>query len=344
MSAHACCEKKKKWYDNKLVLLNIVLLGLILLSPFFKITQQLFPNFLFYLRFIWWTIGLGLLIGGIIDYFVPQEYIEHFLAKNKKSNLFYALGLGFFLSACSHGILAIAIQLYKKGASFSSVATLLLASPWANLPITFLLFRFFGIQNGALLLGSSTLIALITGAILQQLERSTYIEKNPFHQNLSLNSSLSQDVKTRFKQYKATSHQLLTDFRGVLHGAIDLAKMVLAWLIFGIFIAALLKTFMPHHIVMTYLGNSFTGMSITLIFATLIEVCSEGSAPIAFEIYAQTHALGNVLIFLLAGVATDYTEIGLIWSSIGKKPALLIPIITVPQVFIIGWLLNVIAT
>jgi len=42
----------------------------------------------------------------------------------------------------------------------------------------------------------------------------------------------------------------------------------------------------------------------------------------------------------MAGVATDYTEIGLIWSNIGKKAALWLPVITIPQIIILGYLFN----
>ena len=82
------------------------------------------------------------------------------------------------------------------------------------------------------------------------------------------------------------------------------------------------------------------GLGITLIVATIIEVCSEGSAPISFEIFNQTGAFGNSFTFLMAGVATDYTELGLIWSNIGKKAAVWLPIITVPQILILGYLFN----
>ena len=82
------------------------------------------------------------------------------------------------------------------------------------------------------------------------------------------------------------------------------------------------------------------GLAVTLFFATIIEVCSEGSAPLAFEIYNQSGAFGNSFTFLMAGVATDYTEIGLIWHNIGKRAALWLPILTVPQVLAFGILFN----
>jgi uncharacterized membrane protein YraQ (UPF0718 family) len=91
---------------------------------------------------------------------------------------------------------------------------------------------------------------------------------------------------------------------------------------------------------MDYMGPDLTGILVTLLIATVIEVCSEGTSPIAFEIFNKVGALGNPFVFLMAGVATDYTEIGLIWSNIGRRAAIWLPVVTVPQVVIAGLLLN----
>ena len=61
-------------------------------------------------------------------------------------------------------------------------------------------------------------------------------------------------------------------------------------------------------------------------------------ALLAFEIFNKTGAFGNSFTFLMAGVATDYTEIGLIWQNIGKKAAL--PILTIPQILILSYIFN----
>jgi len=42
----------------------------------------------------------------------------------------------------------------------------------------------------------------------------------------------------------------------------------------------------------------------------------------------------------MAGVVTDYTEIGLLWTNVGKKTALWMPVVAVPQVIILGYLAN----
>ena len=112
------------------------------------------------------------------------------------------------------------------------------------------------------------------------------------------------------------------------------------WLLVGMLMAAFARAYIPQHYFTEFMGPTVIGLLITLLFATIIEVCSEGSAPLAFEIYNKTGALGNSFTFLMAGVATDYTEIGLIWHNIGKKAALWIPILTIPQILILSYIFN----
>jgi len=336
-SCPSCASNKKvPWYKERLYIVGLITSVLIIISYLIPALNKLFEAFIDYFKLIWWAILLGLVIGGIIDYFVPREYISKFLATNKKRSIFYAVAFGFLMSACSHGILAIAIQLYKKGASVPSVIAFLLASPWANLPITILLFGFFGVK-ALFLVGSAIIIAIITGFVYMILNKKGLIEKNPNTINVSDEFSIRKDFKKRFKNHKFS----VDDIKGVAKGSWSLAKMVVWWLLIGMILASFLRAFVPSHIFMSYLGPTLFGLFITLVLATIIEVCSEGSSVLAFELFKQTGAFGNSFTFLMAGVATDYTEIGLIWSNIGKKTALWLPVITVPQIFILGYLFNI---
>ena len=62
-----------------------------------------------YLKAIWWAVALGLVLGGAIDYYVPREYISKILAGKSPSAILNAVFLGFLMSACSHGIIALAM-------------------------------------------------------------------------------------------------------------------------------------------------------------------------------------------------------------------------------------------
>ena len=284
---------------RKLKIVLSVFVGVVALS-FLQPFAALNDSVMDYLALIWWAVLLGLVLGGVIDYFIPDGFMIRFLGRKRKRTLLYAGIAGFLMSACSHGILAIAIQLYKKGASVPAVITFLLASPWANLPMTILLFGFFGWKAALFVLGAM-LIALITGFVFMILDKAGLIEGS---------SELAQadDIEwTRLQNF-----DLSATIKGVGVGALSLANMVLWWILLGVMFAALIGAYVPEHIFMNYMGPDLAGIGITLLFATIIEVCSEGTSPIAFEIFNKTGVLGNPFVFLMAGVATDYTEIGLL--------------------------------
>jgi hypothetical protein len=318
-------------FNKKLKIVGTIFILIFIISflplPYLS---QLNKSIISYLRLIWWAVLLGLVIGGLIDYFVPRDFIFKYLGQRKKRTLFYSVIAGFLMSACSHGILAISMQLYKKGASIPAVITFLLASPWANLPITILLFGFFGIK-ALFFIGAAMLIALITGFIYIGLEKVGWIEQ-------------SKSIKLTNKKIKwqnISNSDLKKASYGVLKGSVNLANMVLWWILIGFLAAVIIRAYIPQNIFMNYFGPGLFGLLLTLAFATIIEVCSEGSAPIAFEIFNKTAALGNPFVFLMAGVVTDYTEIGLLWTNIGKKTAIWLPIITVPLVILIDYLFNI---
>jgi uncharacterized membrane protein YraQ (UPF0718 family) len=338
-TAHHCCHSEPAPHCHggaaapvklgKKLRNTLIVFLLVLAASFLPQLAPLNEALLSYMGMIWWAVLLGLVIGGLIDYFVPDAFVRSLLGRGDGRSIFLAVVSGFLLSACSHGILAIAIQLYKKGAGVPSVITFLLASPWANLPITILLFSFFGWQ-ALLIVVAAMLIAVVTGFVFLALDRAGLIE-----------AALEAGPTDEVSWSRVTNFEFRKSFKGVWRGTVSLANMVLWWIIIGFLAAALIKAYVPHHWFMQYMGPTFTGLLITLAVATVIEICSEGSSPIAFEIFRQTGALGNPFVFLMAGVVTDYTEIGLLWTSIGKRTAIWLPVVAVPQVMLVAWLFNI---
>lgn len=328
----SCCHhQQKKWFKEPLFLisgfilffwlLHLVLsfLGINLLSP-------LFQKFFQYLKLTWWAIGLGFLIGGLIEILVPENLMVNLLGKGKKS-IFIAVFLGFLASACSHGILAIAVSLYKKGASTAATLAFLLAAPWANLAITILLFALFG-TKALLIIGGAILVAIVAGFIFRFLEQKGFIEGR------------KEEVlqKKKLETWYWVGWPKLA--RGMFASFWSLSKMVFWWVLLGFFLASILGSFVPESFFHRFFGPSFLGMLATLALATVIEVCSEGSAPMAFELFQKTGAFGNVFVFLMAGVATDFTEFGIVLTNIGKKAAIALVVVTVPLILLLGFLFN----
>ena len=119
-----------------------------------------------------------------------------------------------------------------------------------------------------------------------------------------------------------------------------MGRMVLGWFQLGLVLSAVLGTVTPHQVVARFLGPTPLGLLSTLGVASLIEVCSEGSAPLAFELYRHTGALGNAFAFLMAGVITDVTELGAIWTNIGRRTVFWLLAASLPMVILAGLLLN----
>ncbi|MEZ5919467.1 MAG: permease [Alphaproteobacteria bacterium] len=123
--------------------------------------------------------------------------------------------------------------------------------------------------------------------------------------------------------------------------ALKESRMIIKWLLFGVIIAASIRTFVPTEIFADWFGPSLIGLLLTLVATTIIEVCSEGSAPIASELVTRASAPGNGFAFLMAGVSTDYTEM-LVLREFTKswKISLFLPLVTVPQVVVLGYIMN----
>ncbi len=340
MNEHACCkhenEPPKPWYAKSFYWILLAAALLLGLSFVFPVLEHFRHAFFDYSRMVAWPAAAGFLIGGAVDYYVPREYISRYLAAKHKRTIFYAAGLGFLMSACSHGILALSMELHKKGASGPAVISFLLASPWANLPITFLLIGFFGLK-GVLIILIALVIAILTGFIFQGLDHRNMIEKNRHTVPLEENFSFWHDLNQRFRNYR---FDFKKETSGIAKGSFELFEMVAGWLLVGMILAALSSAFVPPEIFRRFLGPSPAGLLWTLLLATVLEVCSEGTAPFAFEIYRQTRAFGNAFAFLMGGVVTDYTEIGLVWANLGPRTALWMILLTIPQVLFWGWLLN----
>ena len=339
MSNACCVPKEKPFYVNKLFIIAVIGLTSVLVSPFFSQTVAVYNYFLKMFNLVWWAMALGFVIGGFIDYLIPQNYVEKLLSQSKKRTLLLAVVLGALLSTCCHGILAIVIQLHKKGASVPALVTLLMAAPWANFPMTILLVAFFGFK-GYLILAFTIIIALIVGYIFQKLQKLNLLDPSVnATKTKEFDFSIRSDLKKRYQNYRFSKQQFFYDIKGISLGAWSLMKMVLWWFIIAMVISSYIAAFVPHGFFEQYFGPTVLGLFTTLFATSLIEICSEGSSILAFELYNQTGSIANVFVFLVAGVATDFTEIGLIWTNVGKRTAFLIPIVSVPIIMIFAFIL-----
>jgi uncharacterized membrane protein YraQ (UPF0718 family) len=285
----------------------------------------------------WWGLLTGIVAVAVIGR-LPRELVAAVLGRGGSvTGLLRAVGAGVLLDLCNHGILMVGMSLYKRGASLGQTLAFLIASPWNSLSLTLILAALIGWKWMLLFILLSMLVALVTGWIADRLVHAGKLPANPNAVTLPAGYRTGTAIAGVLRSLKPGTHNYLRLAREGLSGS----KMVLRWIFFGFVLTALIRAFVPDASFQQYFGPTLAGLFLTLLATTIIEVCSEGSSPIAADLLTRAHAPGNAFVFLMAGAATDYTEIlALRETTRSWKATLALPLISTPQVLLIGWLIH----
>ena len=151
----------------------------------------------------------------------------------------------------------------------------------------------------------SMVVALITGWVFDRLVTRKILPANPHQYDLPDQFAFWQDAR---KGLRATNYNWQF-FKEIIVSGITDSRIVVRWLLLGILLAAILRVVLDVDQFESLFGPTLIGLLATVFTATILEVCSEGTTPIAADIFNRANAPGNGFAFLMAGVATDYTEI-----------------------------------
>jgi uncharacterized membrane protein YraQ (UPF0718 family) len=285
----------------------------------------------------WWAILMGIVLMGLLAQ-TPKEMISALLGKpGSWQGLFRATAAGLALDLCNHGILMVAMGLYRRGASLGQTVAFLIASPWNSFSLTLLLAALIGWPWMLTFVALSTLIGLLTGFLIEKLTQAGHLPANPHAVALPQHFSYRKAWSDMRAQLRPSPRQVGRLLRTGLRDS----RMVLRWIVFGFVLTVAVKAFLPSDLLHQHFGPTLWGLGLTLLTTTVLEVCSEGSSPLAAELLRSARAPGNAFTFLMAGAATDYTEIMSLRSTTGRWIcAFALPILSIPQVLIISYLLN----
>lgn len=289
------------------------------------------------MNMMWLGIALGIVMVAALGK-VPREFVMAAMGTGTgAAGMARAVGAGVLLDLCNHGILMVASRLYERGASTGQVIAFLVASPWNSFSLTLILIALVGLQWTIAYILLSMLVAMVTGLAFERLERRGTLPRNPNSAPPPENFAFWAEAKQGLSKINPTPswfYNMMVDGAGA-------SRMVLRWILFGVVLAGLIRAVTTPEQFGTYFGPTMMGLLLTMLAATVIEVCSEGSVPVAADIVTHANAPGNGFAFLMTGVATDYTEIMVLRETTGGwKVPLFLPLLTVPQVLVIAWLVN----
>ncbi|WP_417763278.1 SO_0444 family Cu/Zn efflux transporter [Shewanella sp.] len=128
--------------------------------------------------------------------------------------------------------------------------------------------------------------------------------------------------------------------QGLKFAATDLIEDTAIWLLVGLFFAALVQTYVPADFLAQW-GDGLLAMLVMVLVSIPMYICATASTPIAAGLLLAGVSPGAVLVFMLAGPATNIATLGVVAKEMGRRALLgyLGGVLGVALVF--GWIVNI---
>ena len=127
----------------------------------------------------------------------------------------------------------------------------------------------------------------------------------------------TQDLATELKAESVMSRV----FTGLKYAANDLVRDTAIWLLVGLFFAALVQTYVPADFLAKW-GDGILAMLVMVIVSVPMYICATASTPIAAGLLLAGVSPGAVLVFMMAGPATNIATLGVVTKELGKRALL----------------------
>lgn len=243
---------------------------------------------------------LGFLFAGLLKAFLPPDIMNKYLGKSNVMSVMNASLLGVPLPLCSCGVLPAGISLYKNGASKGSAVSFLTSTPQTGVDSILVTWSMLGLPFALI----RPIAAFITGITSGVLTNKLDDEKN-FNQN--------KEVITETPKPKRTLKAVLD------YAFIEMVADIAKWLVIGLLIAALISVLIPDHFFHDFNMNGLLGMLVILVVSIPLYICATSSVPIAAVLLLKGISPGALLVFLMAGPATNAATMTVIGKNLGKK-------------------------
>jgi hypothetical protein len=294
----------------------------------------------------------AMFIAGAIAVFISQASVLKYFGP--KANKFLAYGVasvsGTILAVCSCTVLPLFGGIYLNGAGIGPATAFLYSGPAINVLAIVYSARLLGYD-----IGLARVIGAVTFSIIIGILMAIIFRKEERQKNAAAFEMLLADPKTKplWKQiiffailvgilvFAASKQWLIT---GVLLAALGIIlwrwfttgelkqwmletwrffRLIIPWLLVGVFIAGILKVLIPASVVTQYVGgNTLQGNFIASFFGMLMYFATLTEVPIIRAFMDLGMGKGPVLSLLLAGPALSLPSILVLRGIIGWKKTL----------------------
>jgi uncharacterized membrane protein YraQ (UPF0718 family) len=274
---------------------------------------------------------LGLLIAGLMKAWVPSKVLSKHLGQGKSAIIKAAL-IGAPLPLCSCGVIPVATELRRSGASASATSSFLVATPETGIDSVSVSYALLGPVFAVYRPIAAIMSAIITGLLVSTIKEEDI--KSPHQDNADKKSNCcgnKEAIKIEKAPKKTTSCCANKEVapikkesvfisktkQGVYYASTKLIDDIIIWLFIGLIFASLVRTFLPEEFLLSY-GSGLPAMLLMILISIPMYICATASTPIAAGFIMAGLSPGTALVFMMAGPATNISTLGVIRNEMGS--------------------------
>ncbi|WP_046005545.1 SO_0444 family Cu/Zn efflux transporter [Pseudoalteromonas rubra] len=310
---------------------------------------------------------LGLLLAGLLNVFIPKDFLQKHLGKEGLWTTIKAALIGAPMPLCSCGVIPAAIGLRRAGGSKSATTAFLVSTPETgvdSISVSYaLLGPFMAVIRPIAAVASAITAGVLVGkdegnaqpavsdasysgccgssAKKAEAEKSSCCATEPKPAPVQSSSCCASQTKAELSPQSSccdsqpvqkpdeqatsccASAQAKPGLWQKLVSAVQfscnkLLADTMQWLLIGLFFAALVQTYVPEAFLAQW-GNGILAMIVVILVSIPMYICATASTPIAAGLLLAGVSPGAVLVFMLAGPATNVATIGVVAKELGRR-------------------------
>ncbi|MBT3197762.1 MAG: SO_0444 family Cu/Zn efflux transporter, partial [Gammaproteobacteria bacterium] len=256
---------------------------------------------------------VGLLFAGLVKAWIPEDLMSRWLGGSGLWPVTKAAIIGAPLPLCSCGVLPAAVGLRQGGASREATLSFLIATPETgvdSMAVTYaLLGPFIAIFRPFAAISS----AIFTGLVATLMLRREAPPAPLFQPNPAFGNIASISITTAPPTPPTFTKRTLD---GVQYASTTLLIGIIHWILIGVVLAGVVLTIAPPDLLSTW-GSGLPAMLMMILVGIPMYICATASTPIGAALLLAGMSPGTVLVFLMAGPATNIGTLAVVKKEMG---------------------------
>jgi uncharacterized membrane protein YraQ (UPF0718 family) len=252
---------------------------------------------------------LGFFLSGLVHEFLPEDFVDRYLARKNFFSVLWAAIIGTILPICCIGQLPIAVSFHRKGARLGPVLAFLVATPATSITALLVTYRLLGLTFTVYIFFAAILMGVTIGLIGNLFTAPVTVSKEEICPHCG-------EAKAKHTHTHTFSEKIKSVF---VYAFWEMPREMGREIAIGLILAALIVSITPiERLISLYLGGAF-GYLFALPFGVIMYICSTATVPLVHAFVTSGMNIGAGMLLLLVGPITSFGTLLVVRKEFGDK-------------------------